>query len=160
MVKLSKHIRKSFQMIQNGDLTMTKPLPAPNKLVPWLGSHTSSWSRRNAPSGLLGACRYSIKKRTRMWKKGVTHSDTPRRERMKWDEMKTCYAMLSCCHVMSPFLWNTKWRWTPATWPCSLTLENAWHDMINGKPVLGLAGSHTESRYRLMRPWTLPPHLP
>ena len=156
MVKLSKHICKSFQMIQNGDLTMTKPLPAPNKLVPWLGSHTSSWSRRNAPSGAPRCVQIFDKKRTRMWKKGVTHSDTPRRERMKWDEMKTCYAMLSCCHVMSPFLWNTKWR----SWPRSPTLENAWRDMINGKPVLGLAGSHRDGRYRLMHPWTLPPHLP
>ena len=60
--------------------------------------------------------------------------------------------------------WNEmKWIVTCGHHVCNMTLlptlENAWHDMINGKPVLGLAGSHTESRYRLMRPWTLPPHL-
>ena len=81
-------------------------------------------------------------------------------DEMRWNKNMLCYVTLSCCHVMSPFLWNTKWRWTSATWPCSLTLENAWHDMINGKPVLGLAGSLTESRNRFMHPWTLPPHLP
>ena len=73
-----------------------------------------------------------------------THLHTPRREGMKWDEMK--------------------WIVTCGYYVCNMTLlptlENAWHDMINGKPVLGLAGSHTESRYRFMRPWTLPPHLP
>ena len=33
-----------------------------------------------------------------------THLDTPRRERMKWDEMKSCY-VLSSCHVGVGGLW-------------------------------------------------------
>ena len=61
--------------------------------------------------------------------------------------------------------WNESWHVATICYHvCNMTLspilENAWHDMINGKPVLGLAGSHSESRYRFMRPWTLPPHLP